>query len=115
VRRVLRQGDPDAGLKPFTCRGLLQMAPCSRTVGSTPVQEVLLKLVCSFKTFEYDPQKGRFRGWLKTVTNNLMAELKRQPPPPIDGKVLPDEVQAEDDLEARIKAMFDLEQLAEAK
>jgi RNA polymerase sigma factor (sigma-70 family) len=79
------------------------------------VQEVLLKLVCSLRTFEYDPQKGRFRGWLKTVTNNLMAELKRRPQPPIDGRVLTDEVQAEDDLEARLNAMFDLERLAEAK
>jgi RNA polymerase sigma-70 factor (ECF subfamily) len=80
------------------------------------VQEVLLKLVSSLRTFEYDPEKGRFRGWLKTVTNNLMAELKRRrPPPPIDGEFLPDEVQAGTDLWDRLKAMFDLERLAVAK
>lgn len=42
-------------------------------------QEVLGKLVKVIRSFEYDPRRGSFRGWLKTVTNNavrdFMAEL----------------------------------------
>ena len=40
------------------------------------VQEVLLLLVGGLRTFEYEPGRGRFRGYLKTVTNRLMADLK---------------------------------------
>jgi RNA polymerase sigma factor (sigma-70 family) len=44
------------------------------------VQEVLAKLVGAIESFEYGAKPGRFRGWLKTVTQNLMAELKREHP-----------------------------------
>jgi RNA polymerase sigma-70 factor, ECF subfamily len=42
------------------------------------VQEVLVKLVDSLASFEYKPERGRFRGWLKTVAWHLMAELRRR-------------------------------------
>ncbi len=44
------------------------------------VQEVMAKLVGTIESFEYGAKPGRFRGWLKTVTRNLMAELKRGRP-----------------------------------
>jgi RNA polymerase sigma-70 factor, ECF subfamily len=43
------------------------------------VQEVLIRLVSSLKNFEYEPGRGRFRGYLKTVTHRLMADLKKRP------------------------------------
>ena len=30
------------------------------------------------KNFEYEPDKGRFRGYLKTMTHRLMADLKER-------------------------------------
>ena len=41
-------------------------------------QMVLLKLVDCLQLFEYDPEQGRFRGWLKTVTRNVAADVGRQ-------------------------------------
>jgi RNA polymerase sigma-70 factor (ECF subfamily) len=80
------------------------------------VQEVYKKLINCIKRFEYDPKEGRFRGWLKTVTNNLMSELREgAPPPPIDGGVLLDREQARQDLLARLAAEYDLELLEAAK
>ncbi len=38
-------------------------------------QEVLVKLVRAMNGFEYDPQRGSFRGWLKTVTANAVRDL----------------------------------------
>jgi RNA polymerase sigma-70 factor (ECF subfamily) len=37
-------------------------------------QEVLLKLVRVMRTFQYDPSRGSFRGWLKTVTANAARD-----------------------------------------
>ena len=39
------------------------------------VQEVMLLLARRLRDFEYQPGK-RFRGYLKTVTHRLMADLK---------------------------------------
>lgn len=41
-------------------------------------QQVLLKLVTTMRTFEYDQHRGTFRGWLKTVTTNTVRDLARQ-------------------------------------
>ena len=41
-------------------------------------QQVLLKLVTTMRTFDYDSQRGSFRGWLKTVTANAVKDLARQ-------------------------------------
>lgn len=38
-------------------------------------QEVLSKLVRAIRTFDYDPRRGSFRGWLKTVTNNAIRDF----------------------------------------
>jgi len=81
------------------------------------VQEVLLLLAKSLRDFEYDPSKGRFRGYLKTVTHRLMADLKERERgrPAVDCNALLEEVEASDDLEARLKAEYDLELLEKAK
>ena len=41
-------------------------------------QEVLRKLLRAMRSFEYDPSRGSFRGWLKTVTSNAVRDLARQ-------------------------------------
>jgi RNA polymerase sigma factor (sigma-70 family) len=73
-------------------------------------QEVFRRLVNCLKKFEYDPAK-RFRGYLKTVTNNLMAELKERESrrPAIDHEFLVEQVEAGQDLVDRLKAEYDFE------
>jgi RNA polymerase sigma-70 factor (ECF subfamily) len=39
-------------------------------------QEVLLKLVRRLPSFTYDPAKGGFRAWLKTVTRNALNDYR---------------------------------------
>jgi RNA polymerase sigma-70 factor, ECF subfamily len=41
-------------------------------------QQVLLKLVDQLQGFDYDPGKGRFRSWLKTVTRHVATDVLRQ-------------------------------------
>ena len=83
------------------------------------VQEVLLRLTKCLKEFEYQPNKGRFRGYLKTVTQRLMSDLKdraaRLPVTDGDCELLPDQLQAPQDLMDRLAAEFDLELLEQAK
>lgn len=38
-------------------------------------QTVLARLVTAMQTFRYDPDRGTFRGWLKTVTNNAVRDF----------------------------------------
>lgn len=38
-------------------------------------QEALGKLVKAIRTFDYDPQRGSFRGWLKTVTHHAIQDF----------------------------------------
>lgn len=38
-------------------------------------QTVLVRLVQQLQQFEYDPARGRFRGWLRTVTRNVVNDL----------------------------------------
>lgn len=40
-------------------------------------QEVLLKLVSLMRESRYDPDRGSFRGWLKTITSNLLRDVMR--------------------------------------
>ena len=81
------------------------------------VQEVFTRLVSCLKAFEYEPGKGRFRGYLKTVTHRLMADLKEKPAwtPVSEDEEMLIEVEARQDLLARLAAMFDLELLDQAK
>lgn len=40
-------------------------------------QDVLSKLVTAFRQQQYDPARGSFRAWLKTVVNNTVRDLFR--------------------------------------
>ena len=40
-------------------------------------QTVLVKLVGVMRDSRYDPAKGSFRSWLKTVTNNAVRDVMR--------------------------------------
>ena len=44
---------------------------------SDVTQEVLMKLVSAMQSFVYDPSRGSFRGWLKTITANTVRDLGR--------------------------------------
>jgi RNA polymerase sigma factor (sigma-70 family) len=81
------------------------------------VQEVFTRLMSCLKSFEYKPGKGRFRGYLKTVTHRLMADLKERPAPVLvlDNEEVPIEIEAGQDLQDRLAAMFHLELLDQAK
>jgi RNA polymerase sigma-70 factor (ECF subfamily) len=46
------------------------------------VQEVFVTLVRELPGFEYDPRRGSFRGWLKTVTIHRCQERQRLRQPP---------------------------------
>jgi RNA polymerase sigma-70 factor (ECF subfamily) len=80
-------------------------------------QEVFTRLIKSLQAFEYEPGKGRFRGYLKTVTHRLMADLKeRRAHAPMSGdeeRLI--EIEARQDLQDRLAAMFDLDLLEQAK
>src|SRR5690349_13361574 len=39
---------------------------------------LLIKLVEALPKFEYDPQQGSFRGWLKTVTQRELVTFARE-------------------------------------
>jgi RNA polymerase sigma-70 factor (ECF subfamily) len=42
------------------------------------LQDVFVLLLGNLPKFSYDPQKGRFRAWLRTVTSNKLREKKRR-------------------------------------
>jgi RNA polymerase sigma-70 factor (ECF subfamily) len=79
--------------------------------------DVLYELLFRMMTFEYQRSRGKFRGWLKTLTHNLMAKVKRDGWPQVnnedDGPL--NLLEAEDDLAARLSRQYDLELLEEAK
>ncbi len=87
-------------------------------------QEVLTKLVRTMRSFRYDPQRGSFRGWLKTVTQNairdLVADCRRHGRGAGDtqagralAEICDDEASAE--LEQRITSQYEQELLREAQ
>jgi RNA polymerase sigma-70 factor (ECF subfamily) len=42
------------------------------------VQDVCVKLFRQILSFDYSPEQGRFRGWLKTVTHNAVIDFIRR-------------------------------------
>jgi RNA polymerase sigma-70 factor (ECF subfamily) len=79
-------------------------------------QTVLLKLAVQLRTFEYDPRQ-RFRGWLRTVTQNAWHDWARSQRRAVRGSAdsavwaALDTVAARDDLLTRLEAAFDQELL----
>jgi RNA polymerase sigma factor (sigma-70 family) len=78
------------------------------------VQEVMGELVFIMRSYTYRPEKGRFRGWLKTVTLRMMARLKRSQRLLVYTAAL-DAAEASTDLCERLGAEYDLELLEKAK
>jgi RNA polymerase sigma factor (sigma-70 family) len=82
-------------------------------------QNVLLRLAQKLGAFQYDPSRS-FRGWLRTVTQNALADFladrKRQCPGSGDDRVLKqlENVRARDDLIEHLKDQFDSEIVAVA-
>lgn len=40
------------------------------------VQEVLVQVYRSFRTFQYNPERGRFRNWLRRITHQRILRLR---------------------------------------
>ncbi len=82
-------------------------------------QDVLLRLAQKLGAFRYDPTRS-FRGWLHTVTHNVLAgfiaDRKRQCSGSGDEEVLKqlESVEARDDLVQHLKDPFDAEIMAMA-
>ena len=87
------------------------------------VQEVLVKLLSLLRTFVYDPERGRFRDWLETVTKHLMQDLneKRRRVPVLAASgdsAISDRLNRETarvDLMERLAVTFDLERYEAAR
>jgi RNA polymerase sigma factor (sigma-70 family) len=84
-------------------------------------QEVLTQLVQKLKTFRYDPHKGSFRAWLKTLTHHAWcdylesrrAERVGDDDPKVAERL--EILEAREDLLQALAETFDLEVLAEAQ
>lgn len=87
-------------------------------------QTVLVKLVQVMRDSKYDPEKGSFRSWLKTVTNNAVRDVMQTWKRPIRGtgdsfvlsrlKMLEDP-SALDDLDECVEAEYNRLLLREAE
>jgi RNA polymerase sigma-70 factor (ECF subfamily) len=83
-------------------------------------QDVLTKLVRKLRTFTYDPRKGKFRGWLKTLTHHAWRDYvesqTRAGVPAATAEVLErlQTLEAREDLLQTLAEAFDQEVLAEA-
>ena len=56
----------------FACQSGLQDADASLVT-----QDVLVTVARTIHRFEYDPNSGSFRGWLKTVTRSRLVDFMR--------------------------------------
>lgn len=52
---------------------------CQEHTAEEIVQEVMLTVFQQRDVFQYDPSKGRFRDWLRTVVRNAVAKHRREP------------------------------------
>jgi RNA polymerase sigma-70 factor (ECF subfamily) len=84
-------------------------------------QDVLTLLVTKLREFRYDPDKGTFRGWLRTVTRHAWSDYLARQRPALVGSGSPEVVEQLHSLEARedllvsLADAFDLDLLAEAQ
>jgi RNA polymerase sigma-70 factor (ECF subfamily) len=84
-------------------------------------QDVLTRLVQKLRTFAYDPHKGSFRSWLKTLTHHAwydyLENRRRVGGADADYTILTriETLEARGDLLQSLADTFDLEVLAEAE
>ncbi len=62
-----------------TIYGFAKRRGCSEHTAEEIVQEVMLTIFQHRDVYQYDPARGRFRGWLGTVVRNKVAEHRRRP------------------------------------
>jgi RNA polymerase sigma factor (sigma-70 family) len=79
-------------------------------------QSLLLALPARMRNFAYDPARGSFRGWLKTVVRHAVGDFVQREAR-VRGVADPaalEQVAAVDDLLTRLREAFDLELFEEA-
>ena len=59
-------------------------------------QEVLAQVARSIRTFEYSPERGRFRAWLGTVTQSKIERFRRKANRPDGGAAIDPDARASD-------------------
>ena len=80
----VRHADDEAAWRRFVSLYVPMMTRWTRRWGLGPqdgmdiVQEVLVTLVRQLPRFQYDPARGSFRGWLKTLTFRQVAARRDQ-------------------------------------
>jgi RNA polymerase sigma factor (sigma-70 family) len=78
-------------------------------------QDVLVKLVRTLRSFTYDPERGRFRAWLKTLTRRAWTDFleeERRRGPGVGGSAALAQLyalEAQDDMLQSLEKAFDLE------
>jgi RNA polymerase sigma factor (sigma-70 family) len=82
--------------------------------------DVLAKLAVTMRTFAYDPAKGGFRRWLKTVTHHALADFIKHERRyagigGTDAADFLENLEAREDFERSLAEAFDPELLAQAK
>lgn len=79
--------------------------------------DLVMRLMTSMEKFHYDPSKGRFRSYLKTVAKNALnkfwADKARHAT--ADGGAALDQHESRDELLRRLEEQFDLDLLKEAE
>lgn len=81
------------------------------------IQDIMLGFYSAQPRFTYDPQRGRFRGYLKTCVTHLLSRRRAAKQLPTDGRPVEqvDPVDAsEDSIERAWEASWQAEQLARA-
>ena len=88
----LRDGDAVMAWEEFFQRYWRLIYAAARTRGCREhtaeeiVQEVMLTVFQQRDVFRYDPKRGRFRDWLRTVVRNAVAEHRRAPAQRVRGR-----------------------------
>lgn len=80
IERICNRQDPNAWQVFVTVyRPLIYRYCCRRGLQDADAQDVAQNVMCRIRAalphFKYDPQRGRFRGWLGTITRR---EMRRQ-------------------------------------
>ncbi len=59
---------------------------CSHQTSEDIVQDVMMTVFQQKDVFRYDPQRGRFRDWLRRLVRNKVAEHRRRPAQRVRGR-----------------------------